>query len=57
MNQQWKMVEVTEPQLEGYAWAGLLIVDAYDGESGGFTPDHFEIWHAPSGEIMLNDSA
>jgi hypothetical protein len=45
------------PQLEGYAWAGLLIVDAYDGESGGFTPDHFEIWHEPSGEIMLNDSA
>jgi hypothetical protein len=57
MNQQWKMVEVTEPQLEGYAWAGLLIVYAYEGESGGFTPDHFEIWHEPSGEIMLNDSA
>ena len=53
MNQQWKLVEVAEPHLEGYAWAGLLIVYAYDCESGGFAPNHLEIWHEASGEFML----
>ena len=57
MNQQWKLVDVAAPHLEGYAWLGLLIVPAYDGESGGFSPDHFEIWHETSGEFMLEVTA
>lgn len=57
MNGEWKEVTVSPPHLEGYAWAGLLIVHAYDGESGGFAPNHFEIWHAASGEFMLEVNA
>lgn len=45
------------PHSEGYGWAGLLIVHAYDCESGGFAPNHFEIWHEASGEFMLEVNA
>lgn len=57
MNGEWKEVTVALPHSEGYAWAGLLIVHAYDGESGGFAPNHFEIWHEASGEFMLEVNA
>lgn len=57
MNQEWKLVEVAEPHNEGWAWAGLLIVYGYDAESGGFTPNHFELWHQMSGEFMLEINA
>ena len=57
MNQQWKMVELAEPQREGYAWGGLVIVYAYDMESGASVPGQFEIWHEASGELMLEVNA
>lgn len=57
MNGQWKEVEVAQPYGEGYAWAGLLIVYAYDAENGGFVPNHFEIWHEASREFMLEVNA
>lgn len=53
MNGQWVEVAIPLPHLEGYAWAGLVIVYAYDAESGGFPPNQFEIWHQASGEFML----
>jgi hypothetical protein len=57
MNGQWTAVEVRRPYLEGYAWAGLLIVYAYDEECGCGSPYHFEIWHHASGELMLEVNA
>jgi hypothetical protein len=57
MNGEWKEVTVGQPHCEGYAWAGLLIVHAYDGESGGIAPNHFEIWHESSREFMLEVDA
>ena len=57
MNGQWKKVTVALPHGEGFSWAGLLIVYAYDGDSGGFAPNHFEVWHEISGEFMLEVDA
>ena len=57
MNGQWKEVAVAPPHSEGFSWAGLLIVYAYDGDSGSFAPNHFEIWHGVSGEFMLEVNA
>lgn len=48
---------VLAPQPEGFAQAGLLVVAAYDVESGGFPPNSVEIWHQASGELMFEVSA
>lgn len=53
MNGQWTMVAVTRPFQEGWTWAGLLILHAYDEDIDGSAPNNFEIWHRASGEFML----
>lgn len=53
MNGQWKLVSAQAPYVEGWAWAGLVIVYAYDAADGFLHTDRFEILHQASGEIML----
>jgi hypothetical protein len=57
MNGQWREVEVQAPYVAGYAWAGLLIVHAYDNDFGGCVADQFEVWHHASVEFMLEITA
>lgn len=45
MNGQWKAVTVAPPHGKGFSWGGLLVVYAYNVESGSFAPNHFELWH------------